>query len=289
MFFRLGLGIIAMSVSFYFSWVFIVGDANGITAILIAAAFVIVSEGSKIILFSDGLYHARYGNAEWGFTALFISSVLIGYSITATAFNFTLSAEPYRQAQKSHDYTLEQLENVRLRIDTANKNIEFCNNSGWFSKCVEPEQAELSALLKRESSLLLELKELQKKTGAGIFWQRLGGDTAQGIFHFSRGFILEILGLIMLATGIAEMRINKGVRASMPTLLGVQPMGPPKPTTPLSGSQNDAKSEAKSVDDWVTHLSNVGIKNPSIAQLKGFGMGQEKAQKVRDKLKGVKS
>ncbi len=272
---RITLGLIAMAVSFYFSWVFIVGAADNITSFLIAAAFVVVSEGAKILLFADGMYSLKHTkNKEWGAFALGVSAILIFYSILATAYNFTVANEPFRQAELTLAKATAKLEQVRMDIDSAKFHINQCETKNYLTNCVEPEQNHLKVLAQRETETLTEIKELQAKVGAITFWNRLGNDKAQTVFNYSRGIILELLGLILLSSGLMQVRESKGVHLGIPEWL-----------RKIGGTQLDTdtsvRNEAKSINEWVSHLRKQGIDSPSISYLKNLGMGQEKAQKIK--------
>jgi len=274
---RITLGVIAMLVSFYYSWLFIVGSADTTTAFLISAAFVIVTEGAKIILFADGTYHLKHGNKEWGLFALGISGLLIMYSITATAFNFTVNTEPYRQANILLDKALVKLDTVRTDIDSAKFYIEQCEHSSFKDNCVNTQTSQLVVLKQREIETLADIKQMQNETGAAAFWQYIGNEKTQILFHFSRGILLELLGLILLSSGLMQVRISKGVHLSIPDLW--QRVWP----TQL-GTDTSTRKETKSINEWVNELRKQGIETPTIDYLKGLGMGQDKAQKIKAAL-----
>jgi len=274
---RITLGVIAMLVSFYYSWQFIVGSADSGSAFLIAAAFVIVTEGAKIILFADGMYHLKHGNKEWGVFALGISGLLIIYSITATAFNFTVNTEPYRQANLLLDKALTKLDTVRTDIDNAQYYIKQCAYSSLKENCIQTQTSQLEVLKQREIETQKDIKHMQNETGAAAFWQYIGNERTQILFHFSRGILLELLGLILLSNGLMQVRISKGVHLSIPDLWQ-------RVRATQLGTDDSSRNEAKSVNEWVNELRKQGIDTPTIGYLKSLGMGQEKAQKIKAAL-----
>lgn len=278
---RLSLGIIAMAVSFYFSWVFIVGAADNIPDFLIAAAFVVVSEGSKILFFADGMYHLKHTtNKEWGVFALGVSSVLIVYSILATAYHFTVANEPFRQAEMMLSKAHTTLDDTRNSIQSTNYYLAQCNAKVYDTHCNDENTSQLNALKIRETTTLAEIKQLEKKVGAVTFWNGFGNDKVQTMFNYSRGVLLELLGLILLSSGLMQVRVSKGVGLGIPDW--VRKLG----ATQL-GTDTSTRNEARSVNDWVNELRKQGISNPTISYLKNLGMGQEKAQQIKAKLELV--
>jgi len=213
---RIVLGILAMGVSLYYSWAFIVGGATG-AAMFVFVAFVLVTEGAKILLTSDVAYYSATGQGEKTLWAGLMVIVLFCLSIAATAYNLIVSASvkhsEVAQSENRYQSMQARLDNLKRRIASAEADKANCP-SNYITKCIKPAQRRIDQLRAQENSLQQQLGEYKPSSGGAVFWQRLSQQTGipagdlETYFAFLRGFLLELLGLLLLAQASAGARLK---------------------------------------------------------------------------------
>lgn len=217
MYTRLTLGLIALSVSYYFSWRFISAGAISAADVSVALAFVIVTETAKILFMGDVVYLARTGQHEKASWTGLLVAVLFLLSVSATAYNLisagAVASIEASQNDKRHQNAQAALDSIRADIATTAAALKACPQK-HSSNCIQPNSARLSTLRQNELQAISRLDSLQPAaTEAGAFWQKLGAfmgadaSNLEMVWAFLRGFLLEILGLVLVAQGMAGFRL----------------------------------------------------------------------------------
>lgn len=151
---RIILGILAMGVSLYYSWAFIVGGASG-AALFVFAAFVLVTEGAKILLTSDVAYYSATGQGEKTMWAGAMVIILFFLSIAATSYNLIVSASVKHSevAQRENRYQALQarLDSTKASIASAQADKANCP-SNYITKCIKPAQRRIDQLRAQETA-----------------------------------------------------------------------------------------------------------------------------------------
>ncbi|EIJ42343.1 hypothetical protein BegalDRAFT_1455 [Beggiatoa alba B18LD] len=305
---KIAFGAIAMLVSIYNSWLFVSFGAVGLANILMAGAFVAVTEVGKVIFWGESLYQFRVGNKERATWTLIFSLLLIVLSITATAFNLIVNsasqAETAKQQSSQYQNLLAQLEGVRGDIAKVQGHQWF---GDYASNPINAKKldAQVATLREQERVLAQEVDTFKPQVGSMVFWS----PQVEMTFAFLRGLLLEVLGLMLLGTAFVDMRSRYRVKVipnQVDTLLGRSidrdNQGLEESThlgmltdedETLPNEERD-KRESKGVEYWVEKLgkdSTWDVDTPIRAgkgesSYMSLGMSQEKATQVKRALKG---
>lgn len=213
---RILLGIFAMGVSLYYSWQFISAGASGIV-LAVAAIFVLVTEGAKILYTSDVAYYAATGQGEKAAYTGMMVLVLFGLSIAATVYNLTSSSsiEREKQLQKEQGYQrlVANSDSLEATLAAHKQALADCPIN-YYTNCKKPALKRIAETQNKLDIANGKLSEYKPSTGGAAFWSNIseftGSTPAQTelMFHFMRGFLLELLGLLLIAQATAASRIQ---------------------------------------------------------------------------------
>lgn len=215
---RLLLGVGALGVSLYYSYLFITQGTSGI-ALAIGVVFVIVTESAKILFLNDATYHAAIGNHEKSLWLFVIVLILFALSIAATMY-FLISAASVdhsaaMQSENRYQILQNQYSDIDAQIAAARADKGKCP-SNYITNCIKPAQAKIDALLQQKQSVGEQVGNYKPTSGGAVFWQRVAETTGIAAskletgFSFVRGLLLEILGLILIAQASTATRLKHG-------------------------------------------------------------------------------
>lgn len=214
---RLILGIFALGVSLYYSWLFISAGAAG-TALTIAAVFVLVTESAKILFLNDAMYYGAIGQQEKSLWLMVTVLVLFALSITATAhFLITTASVGHAEARQNENrYQIlhQRLDGFTADIAAAQADKAQCPKN-YITHCIKPAQARIDQLRLQQQAVQQQIANYKPSTGGIVFWQRMGemmgisSAQAETAFSFLRGILLEILGLVLVAQASTGARLKQ--------------------------------------------------------------------------------
>ena len=214
---RILLGILAMGVSLYYSWQFISAGASGIV-LAVAAVFVLVTEGAKILYTSDVAFYAATGQGEKAAYTGIMVLVLFGLSIAATVYNLTSSSSVEREKQLQKEQGYQRLVNnsdsLAAALATHKQALADCP-SNYYTNCKKPALKRIADTQAKLDAANAKLSDYKPTTGGAAFWSNISEFTnstpanTELMFHFMRGFLLELLGLLLIAQATAASRIQR--------------------------------------------------------------------------------
>ncbi len=214
---RILLGILAMGVSLYYSWQFISAGASGIV-LAVAAVFVLVTEGAKILYTSDVAFYAATGQGEKAAYTGIMVLVLFGLSIAATVYNLTSSSSVEREKQLQKEQGYQRLvansDSLAAALATHKQALADCPHD-YYTNCKKPALKRIAATQAKLDIANDKLAAYKPSTGGAAFWSNISEFTnstpanTELMFHFMRGSLLELLGLLLIAQATAASRIQK--------------------------------------------------------------------------------
>lgn len=212
---RLILGLLALAISFYYSFKFLSVGTTGFE-LLSALAFVSITEATKAMYSHDIAYFSATGQGDKTIFAALIVIVLFALSITATVY--FLLANPLKEDAKLTNST-QSTERIEKAIAAKQAQLLQCNAS-YLTKCVNPRTAELNALQNQLTQVVTSNGDLTAIQANKAFWVKAGkfagtdADSLQMYFAIARGVLLEIIGLALIAQATANRRIASQFNAT---------------------------------------------------------------------------
>lgn len=174
---RLVLGLVALAISFYYSFKFLSVGTSGFE-LLSALAFV----ATKAMYCHDIVFFRATQQGDKTVFAGLIVLILFTLSITATVY--FLLANPLKDDVKLSQ-TQQKTAQIKQAIDAKQTQLSSCK-ANYLTKCVNPRTA--------------ELQKLQMDYNAAL--------TAESKLSDLRGVLLEIIGLALIAQATANKRIQ---------------------------------------------------------------------------------
>lgn len=206
---RLCLGLLALGVSFYYSWGFVSNGTSGFAA-LSAMAFVLVTECAKALFAHDIAFNYRNGKRDGVVFASLVILILFALSIAATVF--FLIVNPLTEGVKLENATA-QASQLKTAIEAKQLQIESCNPS-HVTKCINPRTAELDKLQADYQTALKGESSLANAKAAEKFWDMFANffamtpENLRLWFAIMRGVLLEVLGLVFIAQATAHIELK---------------------------------------------------------------------------------
>lgn len=206
---RLVLGLLALAISFYYSFKFLSVGTSGFE-LLSALAFVAITEATKAMYCHDIVFFRATGQGDKTVFAALIVLILFGLSITATVY--FLLANPIKDDVKLNHST-HRAEEIKKALDAKQTQLSGCN-ANYLTKCVNPRTAELQKLQTEYTAALASESELSEIQANKAFWQKCAAffgtdsDSLQMYYAIMRGVLLEVLGLALIAQATANKRIQ---------------------------------------------------------------------------------
>lgn len=216
---RFLLGILAMLVSFYFSWKFISGTAENGGNAWAAWIFVIVTESAKILFVADIARLGQHkGTEERVFWRAIGVAILFLLSISATMWNLTVAGAQGDMEAKAQDeqyqVLVDRANSVSLALSDARQVLADCPVN-YIKNCKTPAQQRIDALLEQQAQISTAMQSYVPAAGGSVFWLKIStffdssADNVEMGWHFFRALLLEILGLVLIAQGSASWRFNE--------------------------------------------------------------------------------
>jgi hypothetical protein len=197
---RLVLGLTALAISFYYSFLFLSVGTSGFELIS-ALAFVCITEATKAMYSHDIAYFSATRQGDKTLFAAIIVLILFALSITATVY--FLLANPLKDDVKLTQST-HRAETIQAQIVAKQTQLSGCNGN-YLTKCVNPRTAELSALQSEYDKALVKEESLSAIQANKAFWEKIGkfagksADEMQMYYAIMRGVLLEFIGLALIA------------------------------------------------------------------------------------------
>jgi hypothetical protein len=206
---RLVLGLLALAISFYYSFKFLSVGTTGFE-LFSALAFVAITEATKAMYCHDiAFFRATHQGDKTVFAALIVL-ILFAMSITATVY--FLLTNPLKDDVKLSQ-TQQKTAQIKQALDAKQAQLSSCNVK-WLTKCVNPRTAELQKLQTDYTAALASEAELAEIQANKAFWGKIGkfigksADDTQMYYAILRGIVLEVLGLALIAQATANKRIQ---------------------------------------------------------------------------------
>ena len=206
---RLVLGLIALAISFYYSFKFLSVGTSGFE-LLSALAFVAITEATKAMFCHDIVFFRATHQGDRTVFASLIVLILFALSITATVY--FLLANPIKDDVKLSQ-TSQKTAQLKKAVDAKQMQLSLCNVN-YLTKCVNPRTAELQKLQTDYTAALSSESELSEIQANKAFWQKSAAfvgtdsDSLQMYFAITRGVLLEVLGLALIAQATANKRLQ---------------------------------------------------------------------------------
>jgi hypothetical protein len=206
---RLTLGLIALAISFYYSFKFLSVGTTGFE-LLSALAFVAITEATKAMFCHDIVFFRATQQGDKTVFATIIVIILFALSITATVY--FLLANPLKDDVKLNQSS-QKTAQLKQAIEAKQAQLSSCN-SNYLTKCVNPRTAELQKLQTDYNAALTAETDLSAIAANKVFWEKSAAfmgttrDNLQMYFAITRGVLLEIIGLALIAQATANKRIQ---------------------------------------------------------------------------------
>lgn len=207
---RLILGLTALAISFYYSFLFLSVGTSGFE-LLSALAFVCITEATKAMYSHDIAYFSATGQGDKTLFAALIVLILFALSITATVY--FLLANPIKGDVRLTQST-NRTEIIQAQITAKQAQLSSCKSS-YLTKCINPRTAELSALQSQYDKAIANESDLSAIQANKAFWNKAGAfvgtsaDDLQIYFAIIRGVLLEVIGLALIAQATANRRLQQ--------------------------------------------------------------------------------
>jgi type II secretory pathway pseudopilin PulG len=211
---RLVLGLLALAISFYYSFKFLSVGTTGFE-LFSALAFVAITEATKAMYCHDIVFFRATGQGDKTVFAALIVLILFAMSITATVY--FLLANPIKGDVKLSQ-TAHRTETLKTAITAKQVQLSACNGN-YLTKCVNPRTAELTALQSDYDKALASESDLAEIQANKAFWEKIGkfigknADDTQMYYAILRGVVLEVIGLALIAQATANKRIQSHYNA----------------------------------------------------------------------------
>lgn len=206
---RLVLGLLALAISFYYSFKFLSVGTSGFE-LLSALAFVAITEATKAMYCHDIAFFRATNQGDKTVFAALIVLILFAMSITATVY--FLLANPLKDDVKLSQ-TQQKTAQIKQAIDAKQAQLSSCN-ANYLTKCVNPRTTELQKLQTDYTAALASESELAEIQANKAFWGKIGkfigksADDTQMYYAILRGVVLEVIGLALIAQATANKRIQ---------------------------------------------------------------------------------
>jgi hypothetical protein len=206
---RLVLGLLALAISFYYSFKFLSVGTTGFE-LFSALAFVAITEATKAMYCHDIVFFRATAQGDKTVFAALIVLVLFAMSITATVY--FLLANPIKGDVKLTQ-TAHRTETLQAAITAKQAQLSGCNKN-YLTKCVNPRTSELQKLQTDYNAALMAESDLSAIQANKAFWQKnaafvgTNSDSLQMYYAILRGVLLEVIGLALIALPICCERSN---------------------------------------------------------------------------------
>lgn len=240
---RLVLGLLALAISFYYSFKFISVGTTGFE-LLSALAFVCITEATKAMYSHDIAYYSATKQGDKTLFAALIVLILFALSITATVY--FLLASPLKDDAKLQTSS-NRTQQLQQQIATKQAQLAACNPN-YLTKCVNPRTSELNALQAELSKASVNEESLSAIQANKAFWQKTAvfagtdADSLQMYFAIIRGVLLEVIGLALIAQATSHRKLQNSFVESTP------------PITPKSLPSDDSKALLGEIERLKTEL-----------------------------------
>ncbi len=228
---RLFLGIAALLTELYFNIQFLSQGVSGV-AFGAAISFAVISDVVKILFAGDVTFYRAIGKPDSALFSFCIVAVLVSLSILASLWFLTANPLKNDVALTNANARIEQLQKS---VEAKKTQIAACP-SGYISKCVTPQTAQLTALEKELGAAMKQQAAFNDSAANQKFWQMMGETTGskpenlQLGLSLLRSVILELLGVILCGQFFGNNRLRQYVI----------PLENQTITPPLNATDNDS-------------------------------------------------